>query len=170
MNEDDENGLVLSFDGPNNRKKYFDSDAVSCKANLSNLTSNEKDTIANSSARTIVEFNQLKPVRRLVQFIKSEKPCFLSEIVRTDLHKPYLVIPKMRNRRIIAQHGAFIIFGLDRELGPTYSRDIKARRIVVAKEAKADIRHERFKLGIHAGILFPEIDRSANQIMRRFLS
>src|SRR6185369_9177320 len=79
-------GEVAYLTGPLTRRKYYDSDAVSCIANLSNLTTDEKDTLANTSARTIAEFNELKPARRLLQFIRAEKPYFLPEIRREDLH------------------------------------------------------------------------------------
>jgi hypothetical protein len=122
-------GEVMYLSGPLSRRKYYDSDAVSCIANLSNLTTTEKNTLATSTARTIAEFNDLKPARRLLQFIRAEKPYFLPEIRREDLHTPYIVIPKLRSRRIIAQHGAFMIFGLDRSKGPQYTRNVRAERV-----------------------------------------
>ncbi len=164
----DPDGLVTYFDGPIARKKYYDSDTVSCISNLSNLTNDEKNTLSETSARTIAEFNDLKPARRLLQFIKAEKPYFTPEIRREDLHTPYIVIPKLRNRRIIAQHGAFMIFGLDRNAGPKYKKNISAKKIIIESEAKQEIRSELAGLGITDATLFPEIDRASAHIMTQF--
>jgi len=73
-------GCVLYFDGPLDRRKFFDSDTVSCIANLCSLNSDEKAILATTTARNIAEFNALKPARRLLQFIKAEKPYFEPEI------------------------------------------------------------------------------------------
>lgn len=161
-------GMVTYFDGPIARRKYYDSDTVSCIANLSNLTNEEKNTLSETSARTISEFNDLKPARRLLQFIKAEKPYFLPEIRREHLHTPFIVIPKLRNRRIIAQHGAFMIFGLDRNAGPKYKKDITAKKIIVSGESKEEIRVELSGLGITDATLFPEIDKASAHIMTQF--
>jgi hypothetical protein len=161
-------GEVIYFDGPLTRRKYYDSDAVSCIANLSNVTTEEKDTLAGTTARTIAEFNELKPARRLLQFIRAEKPYFLPEIRREDLHTPYMVIPKLRSRRIIAQHGAFMIFGLDRKKGPSIKRNIAAKRIYVDGGSKAAIAEELAHLGFTQATLFPEIDRASAHLMARF--
>lgn len=162
------NGEVIYFDIPIDRRKYFDSDAVSCISNLANLSAEEKNILANSTARTIKEFNDLKPARRLLHFIRNEKPYFEPEIHREDLHKPYIVIPKLRNKRIIAQHGAFMIFGLNTKLGPKYNKTISTWTIPVSQEHKVSIRKELSLLGFNSGVLFPEIDKAADHIMDRF--
>jgi hypothetical protein len=160
-------GEVMYLSGPLSRRKYYDSDAVSCIANLSNLTTDEKDVLTTSTARTIAEFNELKPAKRLAQFIRAEKPYFLPEIRREDLHTPYIVIPKLRTRRIIAQHGAFMIFGLDRQKGPKYTRNIATKRIFVNGDSKGAIRDELAHLGITDATLFPEIDKASAHLMSR---
>lgn len=161
-------GCVLYFDGPLDRRKFFDSDTVSCIANLCSLTSEEKNVLSTSTARTIAEFNGLKPSRRLLQFIKAEKPYFEPEIRREDLHTPFVVIPKLRNARIIAQHGAFLIFGLDRNSGPKYARNIKSKKIFIASSKKTSIRSDLEQVGISDATLFPEIDKASAHMMARF--
>lgn len=115
-------GLVTAFAIPQEREKYFDSDSVSCLANLANMTDLEKAEIYRlresrtkglSKLKRIEEFNDNEVMKRLHQFIRSEKPYFLPIIDPVDLFKPYYVHPKMSNRRILAQSGAFIIYGID---------------------------------------------------------
>ncbi len=115
-------GMVTAFAIPPEREKYFDSDSVSCLANLANMTSEEKDEIYRlkesltgdiSSASNIKKFNEDGVIKRLHQFIRSEKPYFQPIIDPIDLFKPYYVHPKMSNRRILAQSGAFILYGID---------------------------------------------------------
>ena len=115
-------GMVTAFAIPPEREKYFDSDSVSCIANLANMTSEEKGDIYRlkeslkeniSSPRNIKKFNENGVIKRLHQFIRSEKPYFQPIINPIDLLQPYYVHPKMSNRRILAQSGAFILYGID---------------------------------------------------------
>lgn len=115
-------GMVTAFAIPSEGEKYYDSDSVSCLANLANLTSGEKHEIYRSreslkgdisSAGNIKKFNEDGVIERLRQFIKAEKPYFLPIIDPIDLFKPYYVHPKMSNRRILAQSAAFILYGID---------------------------------------------------------
>lgn len=160
-------GCVMTLNAPLSRRKFFDSDTVSCISNLSSLTQEEKETLTSSTARTIAEFNALKPSKRLLQFIKAEKPYFLPEIRREDLHTPFIVIPKLRNSRIISQHGAFMIFGLDRNAGPKYTRNITAKKIHIDASSKKKLRFELETLGISDATLFPEIDKASAHLMSR---
>jgi len=79
-------GMVTAFAIPPKREKYFDSDSVSCLANLANMTSEEKTEINRlrkdlkgdiSSAGNITKFNKNAVIERLHQFIRSEKSYFL---------------------------------------------------------------------------------------------
>ena len=113
-------GRVTAFAIPLEREKYFDSDSVSCLANLANLTAEEKAEIneVRESVKSLPEnklietFNEAGVIKRLHQFIRSEKPYFLPIIDPIDLYQPYYVHPKMSNRRILAQSGAFILYGI----------------------------------------------------------
>ena len=95
--------------------KYFDSDAISWVANLSNLTGWQRDQI-----RTLTDFGELNSEncdfgQRLLHFIKAEKPYFLPKIDLSDLKSVFAVRPKQANRRILPQQGAFFIFGLQQK-------------------------------------------------------
>jgi hypothetical protein len=112
--------------------------------------------------------DDVKAVDRLLQFIRVEKPHFRAEIASVDLVRPYYVIPKMSNRRIIAQSGAFIIWGLSSNGGIDFKKDITADYIVIPQASKALIRTELDGLGINESTLFPEIDRAASYITKRY--
>jgi hypothetical protein len=73
----------------------------------------------------------------------------------------------MSNRRIVAQAGAFIIYGL-RGLGIKFAYKIEETRFLIPKEKKGDLRNALDKLGINESTLFPEIDRAAKRIVARY--
>ena len=147
---------------------------------MANPTSPEKskvlDIIQNlakkklTEADVVREFNAEDVVERLHQFIRAEKPYFLSIMNPADLIMPYYVHPKMSNRRILAQSGVFIIYVINvpgRSL--YYPQKIVEYKIVIEVKYKARIRSELDGLGINENTLFPEIDKAANQIKARYI-
>ncbi|HEX8513740.1 MAG TPA: hypothetical protein VF688_11615 [Allosphingosinicella sp.] len=170
-------GVVTAFAVPEDREKYFDSDAVSCLANLANLTAEEKaEIIRIRNARVAgtpkhVEIKRInaEPVyERLHQFIRAEKPHFLPIIDPIDLFKPYYVHPKMSNRRILAQSGAFIIHGLPAPKRINFAHVITETRFVIPEASKRGFRAALELLGINESTLFPEIDRAAKRIQASY--
>jgi hypothetical protein len=166
-------GMVTAFAIPLEREKYYDSDSVSCLANLANMTFEEKDEIYRlreslkgdiSSARNIKKFNESGVIKRLHQFIRSEKPYFLPIIDPLDLFKPYYVHPKMSNRRILAQSGAFILYGISPPKAMFFPYLIEETQFVVPQDEKRRIREDLDNLGINESTLFPEIDKAATWI------
>lgn len=166
----DEDGAIISVRSPATRVKFFDSDTVSCMANISNLSVEEQNSIENSSATTIRDLSELEATKRLIQFIKEEKPYFSSHIKKVDLFRPLSVIPKMLNPRLSAQFGAFIIFGLDKSKGVSYKKDSTVMKVNISKSAKPQILETLSSLGIDGFTLFPEIDRAAKVIKQRYMS
>lgn len=116
----------------------------------------------------IKEFNKGDVIKRLHHFIESEKPYFLPLINPIDLFKPYFVHPKMSNRRILAQVGAFIIYGIDPPIKLKFTHPIPPTRYTVPCDAKAPIRKELQSLGINESTLFPEIDKAAKRIKNEY--
>lgn len=169
-------GVVIGFAIPEEREKYYDSDAVSCIANLANMTSDEKDAICQLKESLIelpeneqvVKFNDDGVIKRLHQFIRSEKSYFQSIINPIDLFKPYYVHPKMSNRRIVAQSGAFILYGLDPLSEIFFPYKIEETRFLVPQKSKARIRKALENLGISESTLFPEIDKAAARIKNSY--
>ncbi len=140
--------MVTAFAIQPEHEKWFDSDTVSCIANLANMTSEEKTEINRlrkalkgdiSSARNIKKFNKNGVIQRLHQFIRSEKPYFQPIINPIDLFVPYYVHPKMSNRRILAQSGAFILYGIDQPK-KYISQPGLTKQFIVPKDQKSTIR------------------------------
>lgn len=173
----DISGDAANFDGAlvimrvsDKRKKYFDSDSVSCLTNLSKLSEEEKNSLESTKANTISDLKKIKAADRLYQFIREEKPHFRFRIIKSDLFKPVYVLPKMNNNRIIAQGGTFIAFGLNWKSDTSYERGIFNYFYRIPSLFKPIIREQLKMLGIHSGTIFPEIDRAAAEIVREFAS
>ncbi|WP_421935597.1 FRG domain-containing protein [Phenylobacterium sp.] len=170
-------GAVTAFSVPAEREKYFDSDCVSCLSNLANLTQPEKDAIVSlrdtrppgSTLKNYRKaFNKNETLQRLHQFIRAEKPYFLPIINPVDLFKPYYVHPKMSNRRILSQAGAFIIYGLPPTRSIKFAHVIVETKFAISKDDKVQLRADLDNLGINESTLFPEIDRAAKRIKDRY--
>jgi hypothetical protein len=122
-----------------------------------------------SDERRIQAFNQQVVLERLHQFIRSEKAYFLPIIDPIDLYQPYFVHPKMSNRRILAQTGAFIIHGLKPPKRMFFPQKIGETEFIVPAGAKRPIRQSLESLGINESTLFPEIDKAADRIKNQYL-
>ena len=177
LNKTETDGLVIAYSIPEEREKYFDSDSVSCLSNLANMTDPEKkeiDSIRASLGKgiTVSEknkfFNTKSVVKRLHFFIKAEKPYFEEKLKYIDLFKPYFVHPKLSNRRILAQSGAFIIFGIDPPSRMRFAHPISPQRFIIPAAMKGPIRKGLENLGINDSTLFPELDRAAARIKREY--
>lgn len=166
-------GVVTGFSVPEQREKYYDSDSVSCIANVANLTRLEKDAIVElrsqkpktaSKADEIHRINNEPVFQRLHQFIRVEKPHFLAIINPIDMFKPYYVHPKMSNRRILSQAGGFIISGLTPRTKIKFAHQITETKFIVPHLLKGPLRTALERLGIEESTLFPELDRAAKRI------
>jgi len=173
-------GMVTAFAIPPQLEKHYDSDAVSCIANLANLTYEDKDEVYQSiecrirlmeslrgdlsNAENIKKFNKNGVVERLLQSIRTEKPFFQPIMNPVDLFVPYYVHPKMSNRRILAQFGAFIIYGFDPPKDRFFPYQIEETQFVVPQGEKSRIREALGNIGIEESTLFPEIDKAATRI------
>lgn len=170
-NDDDghqQDGKVQALFLPENRQRYYDSDRVACMANLANLTFEEKLALGRAYKKSKEEFNSDEATNRLLWFVRQEKPAFTANIIQTDLELPVFVKPKMSNRRIIAQSGAFILYGTKRARAA--DTDLRLTRVIIPAAAKSEMRTQLERLGIHASALFPEIDKAAEFIVRRYAS
>jgi hypothetical protein len=117
----------------------------------------------------ITKFNEGGVIKRLHQFIRSEKSYFQPIINPIDLLKPYYVHPKMSNRRILAQSGAFILYGIDPFEKSFFPYKIAETQFLVPKRAKEPIRKSLANLGINESTLFPQIDKAAARIKNRYI-
>lgn len=154
-----ETGEVVVFRIKKQHVKFFDSDTVSCIANLAHLKVAEKAAID----FTLVgdAFNEQDPIDRLLQFIRVEKPHFRPGINPAHLKTVLCVKPKRNNPRLLAQSGAFLIFGLTDSLDVTPVPEIAIERIQINGKKKPDIVKELDRMGINDSTMFPEIEKAA---------
>ena len=121
--------------------------------------------------------------RKLLCFIKDDKPYFEPYINIDDVGRVLAIKPKLDNPRIVRQHGAFLIFGVKKRPNFVWNRTIPIKemaeipfqwikrggslsgnRIIIEKLKKESILDELDNLGINKSTLFPEIDKVADYI------
>lgn len=145
-------GQVLIYQVPNDEIKYYNSDTVSVVSNLSRVDSH-------------FDFTNEEDKERFLHSIQAEKPYFKPYIKKAHLHSVICVKPKLDNRRIVKQSGAFFLFGM----GKTKTDSIripdeyrpKIKNIDIPKSSKIDLLRELATLSISEATLFPEIDNVA---------
>ena len=155
-------GEVIRFTIPNEKVKYYDSDTVTCLANLALLDDADRQRIDTSLDR--LTFNTTIPVIKLLHFIKEEKPYFRDVIDPADIDRVLCVRGRHSHDRVTAQSGAFLLFGRNAELPEAGGADISIRRIKVADGCKGDIIKQLNTLAINEGAAFREIGRHAKHI------
>jgi hypothetical protein len=74
----------------------------------------------------------------------------------------------MSNRRILAQSGAFILYGIDPFKEIFFPYKIEETSFLVPQKAKEPIRTALANLGINESTLFPEIDKAAARIKNSY--
>jgi len=159
-------GEVVAFKIEVDRIKYFDSDTASCIANLVQLPLSEKEGI-NFIAKSLEEFNDQRVIKRLLHFIREEKPYFAPEIRKIDLKSVICVKSKRSNDRISSQSGAFLLFGQDAQFteGGMPEIGIEVERFAISN--KDQILNELDQLNINESTVFPYIESSAKYIAQR---
>jgi hypothetical protein len=163
----DKTGEVVVFRIKKDQVKFFDSDTVSCVANLAHLKTAEKLAIDFSVRGG--PFNQQPQIDRLLQFIRVEKPYFKGIIVPDHLKTVLCVKPKQSNQRILAQAGAFLLFGLASDLDTHPIPGIVIERIRVNAREKGKILKELDRMSVNESTMFPEIEKAALYIRSRLL-
>ena len=158
---------VFVFKVKNEEVKYYDSDTVSCIANISKIPYELK---LSNLPEDINEFNKIDEVKKLLHEIKNEKPHFENKIDKRDLQKAIFVKPKLDNQRIIRQGGAFILFGIDEEkYSPAKMKmPTSSHKYVIAPEDKRQILNELKRVGISSSTIFPELDKTAQQLKSEY--
>jgi hypothetical protein len=190
-NHKDEDGQVLCFSFPKGNRKFFDSDAVSVLSNYSNLSDEEKKSIARKMHelyekstesgmhfvkyakldKVIRDFNRHKSVSRLVQFVREEKSYFANRIMPLDLFRILAVQPKQSNKRITAQSGNFLLYGIQSStlsLPSFGNQQIETNVITVPYSAKTGLLESLDLMGINRHFLFPEIEQAAGYISAKY--
>ncbi|WP_114635472.1 FRG domain-containing protein [Vibrio splendidus] len=160
----EESGEVIIFAVKRENVKYFDSDVASCISNLSRLPKSEKDKI--DFNLDIEDFNEQKSVRRLLHFIKEEKPFFEPIIDPKDMRKVICVKGKKSNDRITSQSGAFLLFGHEVIFDEKGTEEIEVLRITITN--KTVLLKELDLLNINESTVFPYIENSARYVADKY--
>lgn len=113
-------------------------------------------------------FNRQAAIKRLLHFVKEEKPFFEPRIKKDDLRSVVCVKGKRSNDRISFQSGAFLLFGHDAVLDELGTPHIEVKRIVVRDKAK--MLKELDHLNINERTVFPYIENSAKYLAQKFAS
>ncbi len=158
----DDDGEVILFSMERSEVKYFDSDVASCISNLARLPKEEKDNIDLDNTK----FNDQTSVKRLIHFIREEKPYFEPKIIPDDLRKIICVKGKQSNDRISSQSGAFLLYGIDAVLDEEGTSEISVTRITVTN--KKSILKELDLLNINESTVFPYIENSARYVADKY--
>lgn len=162
---DGRTGEVVVFRIKKTHVKFYDSDTVSCVANLAHLKQAERDAIDFSMSGD--DFNNQTHVDRLLQFIRAEKPHFRPGIVPIHLKSVLCVKPKRNSQRILVQSGAFLLWGIFDKLDDNAAAGIAVERISVNGNHKDGIRRELDRMAINESSMFPEIESAARYIRGR---
>lgn len=139
--------------------KFFDSDTVSCIANLARLNYEDKNTLVSLGEQY---FSEDAAYVRWLHFIREEKPYFEPKILYSDLERVVVVRPKLNTARILAQAGAFLLFGQVDQIDDRRIEGIEVERIIIDKASKVSVRNSLAALNLHEGSLYLDIDSHAS--------
>lgn len=162
----DIDGEVIAFQVSSDGVKYYDSDTVSCLANLSNLTYAQKNEIDLSLEKDA--FNETDVAKKLLHHIKSEKGFFEGRIVPDHLGSIICVKAKRTNTRIKSQSGAFLLFGHEAALPDAGQDGIEISRVTIRN--KAHILDQLDRININATTVYPSIDQTAVHLRDQYQS
>jgi hypothetical protein len=160
-------GEVIIFKVKKTSIKFFDSDTVSCIANLAQMSKDEKDNLQADFGLDVAQFNVRPAASKLWHFICQEKPYFTPRINPQHLQSIVVVRTKLNNNRILSQSGAFMLFGHGATLEGGRS-DITVDRISVKASVKKEILRELDELNINESTVFPYIENSARYIKSKY--
>jgi hypothetical protein len=166
-NEEDEKvGDVKIFSVRTDDIKFYNSDTVSCIANLSLLNMEDKNKVIPETDVPLNERGEESPeMKRLIHFIRAEKPYFENAIRPGDLSRILFVRGRIANQRISSQSGAFLLFGHEAVLPDTGHSGLTVKRIYVSN--KKAILQELSRLNIKPSTIYPGIEETAREIARR---
>jgi hypothetical protein len=170
MEKEKTEGEVVVFSIPRTEFKYFDSDTVALLSALSNRSSSFD---VNPMPNDFDAFNREQEILRIVHDVRADKPGFEPKIIKDDLKRIVCVQPKLSNKRIARQDGAFLLYGVAGKKtecpalpSDWISRGVGKKRIVFTK--KHSLKTELSKFGIARHTLFPELEVQTSYVMSKF--
>lgn len=137
--------------------------------------SSAREILDNKEVDILEAFNQDKGIVSLLHTVRDDKPSFRPVIDAKDLSKVLCVRAKMNNARISRQQGCFLIYGIgDNKSIPAAMPDdwqkkpSDGSKFIIKAESKARIIEELKSFGISTRILFPELEKQAEEIMSQY--
>lgn len=129
-----------------------------------------------------IENVNLRYFGKLLHNIREDKAYFDSIIDPYDVSQVFAIRPKLDNPRIVRQQGAFLIFGIHEvqftgfgdykpmaELNKEWIlKGLGEERILIDKDSKRSILEELEQLGINQSTLFPEVDKVADFVRKKY--
>ncbi|EFB9799833.1 FRG domain-containing protein [Escherichia coli] len=162
----EDTGQVISFPTERKNIKYFDSDTVSCIANLAFMPHNILSTISKSLIEND-KSHAKELLNKLLDHIQAEKPYFKKNIDLHDLRKILFIRARINNERIQSQSGAFLLFGHEAVL-PETTEDFPLERVDIIN--KKIILKELAQLNITESTVYPSIEKTASEIAKKYMS
>lgn len=174
------NGFVKLFYGDEKHK-------INDEERQSELKNNLKLIENMMSSLEITLLNMRETYEKFMYRIKNEKPFFNSLAINSlDMRTIQCVLPKQNNPRLIAQQGAFLLFGFkdaasDKTATPiipnkmygtaktsSKKNSCEKIKIIIKSSEKQKILDELKILGISNSTMFPEIDNIANELKNQY--
>ncbi|ACS55858.1 FRG domain protein [Rhizobium leguminosarum bv. trifolii WSM1325] len=162
-NGNEVDGEVIVMRTKSSDVRFFDSDTVSCVANICLLTDAEKEKMETSGES--IAFNETPECKKLLHFIRREKPYFEGRINPSDLERIMFVRGRNTNERITSQSGAFLLFGKDSVLPETGFSSLDVQRMTIRN--KAGILRDLAKLNIKSSTIYPGIEKTTAEIAKK---
>ena len=179
---DDEDGCLHIFAVPGPLVKAFNSDTISILANFVKLPSEDKRWLLSRDGLHpqrpfSTRYNYCALMARLYERIREEKPNFSERIDIKDLYGVFVVEPQQNDERIRAQHSAFLLSAFREEFdyqgavewnGAVHPYEHYSLR--VRSNRKESILNDLRLMGVSRQSLFPGLESSATEVMRRYRS
>ncbi|MFZ7214549.1 FRG domain-containing protein [[Pasteurella] aerogenes] len=139
------------------------------------IFNNLNQCLADIQSEILLTFNEEKEIIALLHDIRTDKSSFRPVIEISDLSRVLCVRAKMNNARISRQQGCFLIYGIDEnKLNPAkmpndWLRELQQNeKFIINAESKKEILQELKSFGISTRILFPELEKQAEEIMSQY--
>ncbi|WP_087543227.1 FRG domain-containing protein [Acinetobacter sp. WCHA29] len=171
QNKNNEDGEVIIIRPNKKNIKYYDSDTVSCITNIAKLNINDKNSLTYFLLKKPFpnKLNySLTSHKKFLHFIKEEKPYFQNLVKPSDLNRVICIKSKLNNKRILAQTGAFLLFGLKAKMNERSDSDYQIHRIRIAGSAKSKILKDLDLININLRTIYPTLENTAKYLQDKY--
>jgi len=177
---DCEDGRLHVFAVPETLIKPFNSDTVSVIANFAKLSSSDKRWLLSQDGLHpqrpfSAQYNYRAIMGRLYQKVREAKPHFEERIDMKDLYGVFVVEPQQKDERVRAQSSAFLVSAFREQFDYEQSADWNGAvrpyehfTLRVRSGSKESILNDLKLMGITRQALFPGLESSASEVMRRY--